>query len=64
MSLPLWVALLILMGWITFSSSMVSLWEPEWDYFTAIYFYITSLTTIGELVEDRFKKDSNTFTAL
>ncbi|CAJ0929399.1 unnamed protein product, partial [Mesorhabditis belari] len=46
-TVPLKSALIFFMMWICFSAGVVRLWEFDWSYFTAFYFFFTSLTTIG-----------------
>ncbi|CAJ0582009.1 unnamed protein product, partial [Mesorhabditis spiculigera] len=46
-TVPLKSALIFFIMWICFSAWVVRLWEYDWTYFTAFYFFFTSLTTIG-----------------
>lgn len=46
-TVPLKVALVFFFTWILISAAVVRLWETNWSYFTAYYYFFTSLTTIG-----------------
>ncbi|CAI4231339.1 unnamed protein product [Auanema sp. JU1783] len=46
-TVPMKAALIFFVMWLCFSAFIVRLWEYEWTYFTAFYFFFTSLTTIG-----------------
>lgn len=43
---PIWLAILFTVGWILTCAALFCAWE-NWDYFTSIYFFFQSLTTIG-----------------
>lgn len=43
---PIWLAILFTSGWILTCAALFCVLE-EWDYFTSIYFFFQSLTTIG-----------------
>ncbi|PAV71849.1 hypothetical protein WR25_12473 [Diploscapter pachys] len=44
---PISIALAILSLWILFSSLLFCIWEQEWGFLTAIYFYFVSISTVG-----------------
>ncbi|CAL2044679.1 hypothetical protein CAEBREN_32638 [Caenorhabditis brenneri] len=46
-TVPIKSAAIFFFMWIMLSAFIVRLWEYEWTYFTAFYFFFTSLTTIG-----------------
>lgn len=46
-TVPIKSAVIFFFLWIMISAFIVRLWEYEWTYFTAFYFFFTSLTTIG-----------------
>uniref|UniRef100_A0A0N5ARB1 Ion_trans_2 domain-containing protein n=1 Tax=Syphacia muris TaxID=451379 RepID=A0A0N5ARB1_9BILA len=46
-TVPLKAALAFFFTWILISAAVVRLWETNWSYFTAYYYFFTSLTTIG-----------------
>ncbi|VDN08099.1 unnamed protein product [Thelazia callipaeda] len=46
-TVPLKAALIFFFLWILISAFIVRLWETNWTYFTAYYYFFTSLTTIG-----------------
>ena len=46
-SIPLLLALSMCAGWILISAAVFMIWENEWSYFTAVYFVVISLLTIG-----------------
>ncbi|CAB3396948.1 unnamed protein product [Caenorhabditis bovis] len=46
-TVPIKAAAIFFFLWIVISAFIVRLWEYEWTYFTAFYFFFTSLTTIG-----------------
>uniref|UniRef100_A0A1I7XMQ3 Ion_trans_2 domain-containing protein n=1 Tax=Heterorhabditis bacteriophora TaxID=37862 RepID=A0A1I7XMQ3_HETBA len=45
-TVPIKAALIFFFLWISLSALIVRLWEYEWSYFSAFYFFFTSLTTI------------------
>lgn len=47
MAVPMKAALFFFVVWIAFSAFIVRIWESDWTYATAVYFFFTSLTTIG-----------------
>ncbi|VDK81941.1 unnamed protein product [Litomosoides sigmodontis] len=46
-TVPLKAAFIFFFLWILISAFVVRLWETNWTYFTAYYYFFTSLTTIG-----------------
>ncbi|GMS80220.1 hypothetical protein PENTCL1PPCAC_2395 [Pristionchus entomophagus] len=46
-TVPMKAALLFFFLWLCISAFVVRLWETDWSYFTAFYFFFNSLTTIG-----------------
>ncbi|VBB32112.1 unnamed protein product, partial [Acanthocheilonema viteae] len=46
-TVPLKAAFIFFFLWIVISAFVVRLWETNWTYFTAYYYFFTSLTTIG-----------------
>ncbi len=54
---PIWVAVVITIGWMLFCSWLFTFWE-DWDMLTSTYFFFQSLTTIGfgELQVKLFQK--------
>ncbi|VDM92359.1 unnamed protein product, partial [Litomosoides sigmodontis] len=46
-TIPVWLALLICIGWICICAGLFCLWETRWSYFTSLYFFFISLSTIG-----------------
>ncbi|GMS78126.1 hypothetical protein PENTCL1PPCAC_301, partial [Pristionchus entomophagus] len=45
--LPVPIAIFVVMAWIFICSATFCIWEHEWDYFLAFYFFFISLSTIG-----------------
>ncbi|KAE9549622.1 hypothetical protein FO519_007163 [Halicephalobus sp. NKZ332] len=45
--LPIPIAVFVVIGWIFICSATFTLWEKDWDYFTAFYFFFICLSTIG-----------------
>ncbi|VDM61819.1 unnamed protein product [Angiostrongylus costaricensis] len=45
--LPIPVAILVVIAWIFVCSATFCIWEHDWDYFVAFYFFFISLSTIG-----------------
>lgn len=45
--LPLFVAVFVVLAWIFICSATFCIWEEDWDYFVAFYFFFISLSTIG-----------------
>ncbi|VDM99333.1 unnamed protein product [Thelazia callipaeda] len=46
-TIPIWLALFICIGWICICAGLFCLWETHWSYFTSLYFFFISLSTIG-----------------
>ncbi|MCP9258579.1 TWiK family of potassium channels protein 18 [Dirofilaria immitis] len=46
-TIPVWLALFICISWICICSGLFCLWETRWSYFTSLYFFFISLSTIG-----------------
>ncbi|VDD90842.1 unnamed protein product [Enterobius vermicularis] len=45
--LPIPVAIFVVIAWIFICSATFCIWEHNWDYFVAFYFFFISLSTIG-----------------
>src|SRR3569832_1841964 len=45
--LPFMLAIGLLIFWIWLCSTVFMIFEKDWTYFTAVYFFFISLTTIG-----------------
>ncbi|CAD5224328.1 unnamed protein product [Bursaphelenchus okinawaensis] len=45
--LPIPIAILVVFVWILICSATFCIWEKDWDYFVAFYFFFISLSTIG-----------------
>ncbi|VDN06212.1 unnamed protein product [Thelazia callipaeda] len=45
--LPIPVAISVVIAWIFICSATFCIWEKDWDYFVAFYFFFISLSTIG-----------------
>uniref|UniRef100_A0A914DYZ8 Potassium channel domain-containing protein n=1 Tax=Acrobeloides nanus TaxID=290746 RepID=A0A914DYZ8_9BILA len=45
--LPIPIAIFVVVAWIFICSATFCLWEHDWDYFIAFYFFFISLSTIG-----------------
>ncbi|VIO98831.1 Uncharacterized protein BM_BM3727 [Brugia malayi] len=45
--LPIPIAISVVITWIFICSATFCLWEKDWDYFVAFYFFFISLSTIG-----------------
>ncbi|PAV59281.1 hypothetical protein WR25_18415 [Diploscapter pachys] len=46
-TIPIWLALLICLTWVCLCATLFLLWEKRWTFFTALYFFCISLSTIG-----------------
>ncbi|CAJ0942582.1 unnamed protein product, partial [Mesorhabditis belari] len=46
-TIPIWLALLICVTWICACAGLFQIWERHWSYFTSLYFFFISLSTIG-----------------
>lgn len=46
-TIPIWLALLMCVGWVCGCAGLFCLWETRWNYFTSLYFFCISLSTIG-----------------
>ncbi|CAI5453429.1 unnamed protein product [Caenorhabditis angaria] len=45
--LPIPIAIFVVIAWIFICSATFCIWESDWDYFVAFYFFFISLSTIG-----------------
>ncbi|KAK0413389.1 hypothetical protein QR680_006773 [Steinernema hermaphroditum] len=45
--LPIPIAIFVVIAWIFVCSATFCIWERDWDYFLAFYFFFISLSTIG-----------------
>lgn len=45
--LPIPVAIVVVIMWIFICSATFCIWEENWNYFHAFYFFFVSLSTIG-----------------
>lgn len=45
--LPVALAVFLLIFWIGGCAAIFLIWEHDWTYFTSLYFFFISLTTIG-----------------
>lgn len=45
--LPVSIAVFLLIFWIAGCAALFLIWEKDWNYFTSLYFFFISLTTIG-----------------
>uniref|UniRef100_A0A8R1HSC9 Potassium channel domain-containing protein n=1 Tax=Caenorhabditis japonica TaxID=281687 RepID=A0A8R1HSC9_CAEJA len=54
-TIPIWLALLICVVYVCACSSLFLLWETRWTFFTSLYFFCISLSTIGlgDIVPDK-----------
>uniref|UniRef100_A0A0N5A195 Potassium channel subfamily K member 18 n=1 Tax=Parastrongyloides trichosuri TaxID=131310 RepID=A0A0N5A195_PARTI len=46
-TIPIWLALLLCVGWICCCAGLFCIWETRWSYYTSLYFFFISLSTIG-----------------
>ncbi|KHN88398.1 TWiK family of potassium channels protein 18 [Toxocara canis] len=46
-TIPVWLALFLCVAWICLCAGLFCLWETRWSYFTSLYFFFISLSTIG-----------------
>uniref|UniRef100_F1KTM0 TWiK family of potassium channels protein 18 n=1 Tax=Ascaris suum TaxID=6253 RepID=F1KTM0_ASCSU len=46
-TIPVWLALFMCVAWICMCAGLFCLWETRWSYFTSLYFFFISLSTIG-----------------
>uniref|UniRef100_A0A0M3K513 Ion_trans_2 domain-containing protein n=1 Tax=Anisakis simplex TaxID=6269 RepID=A0A0M3K513_ANISI len=46
-TIPVWLALFLCVAWICACAGLFCLWETRWSYFTSLYFFFISLSTIG-----------------
>uniref|UniRef100_A0A0K0CU14 Ion_trans_2 domain-containing protein n=1 Tax=Angiostrongylus cantonensis TaxID=6313 RepID=A0A0K0CU14_ANGCA len=46
-TIPVWLALLICLSWICICAALFLIWERRWTFFTSLYFFFISLSTIG-----------------
>ncbi|CAI2348981.1 unnamed protein product [Caenorhabditis sp. 36 PRJEB53466] len=54
-TIPIWLALLICVVYVCGCSCLFLLWETRWTFFTSLYFFCISLSTIGlgDIVPDK-----------
>ncbi|KAH7731300.1 S-phase kinase-associated protein 1A [Aphelenchoides avenae] len=54
-TIPVWLALFVCVGYICGCAALFLLWETRWNYFTSLYFFFISLSTIGlgDVVPDK-----------
>lgn len=55
---PILSSFVAAVGWILLSAAVFCLWE-DWDFFTSVYFFVISLSTIGkslEIVKEKVKE--------
>ncbi|KAL6725873.1 hypothetical protein Aduo_007899 [Ancylostoma duodenale] len=46
-TIPIWLALLFCISWICACAALFLIWEKRWTFFTSLYFFFISLSTIG-----------------
>lgn len=46
-TIPIWLALLFCVSWICACAGLFLIWEKRWTFFTSLYFFFISLSTIG-----------------
>ncbi|KAK6042973.1 Ion channel [Cooperia oncophora] len=46
-TIPVWLALLFCVSWICACAALFLIWEKRWTFFTSLYFFFISLSTIG-----------------
>uniref|UniRef100_A0A1I7X1A5 Ion_trans_2 domain-containing protein n=1 Tax=Heterorhabditis bacteriophora TaxID=37862 RepID=A0A1I7X1A5_HETBA len=46
-TIPIWLALLTCISWICACAGLFMIWEKQWTFFTSLYFFFISLSTIG-----------------
>ncbi|CAJ0596778.1 unnamed protein product [Cylicocyclus nassatus] len=46
-TIPIWLALLLCIGWVCGCAALFLIWEKRWTFFTSLYFFFISLSTIG-----------------
>ncbi|CAD6200191.1 unnamed protein product [Caenorhabditis auriculariae] len=46
-TIPIWLALMICISWVCFCAGLFLVWEKRWTFFTSLYFFCISLSTIG-----------------
>ncbi|KAK6745863.1 hypothetical protein RB195_012150 [Necator americanus] len=46
-TIPIWLALLFCLSWICACAALFLIWEKRWTFFTSLYFFFISLSTIG-----------------
>lgn len=54
-TIPIWLALLICVVYVCGCSCLFLIWETKWTFFTSLYFFCISLSTIGlgDIVPDK-----------
>ncbi|KRX22701.1 TWiK family of potassium channels protein 18 [Trichinella nelsoni] len=46
-AIPVWLAVSLTLFWMLLCAGLFCAWEHQWNYFTALYFFFISLSTIG-----------------
>ncbi|VDN23021.1 unnamed protein product, partial [Cylicostephanus goldi] len=46
-TIPIWLALLLCISWVCGCAALFLIWEKRWTFFTSLYFFFISLSTIG-----------------
>lgn len=54
--LPVPVAILVVVAWIFVCSATFCIWEHDWDYFVAFYFFFISLRYTGNTVVEHLQQ--------
>ncbi|PIO55255.1 hypothetical protein TELCIR_23359, partial [Teladorsagia circumcincta] len=53
-TIPIWLALLFCVSWICACAALFLIWEKRWTFFTSLYFFFISLSTIGLVSEIQY----------